>query len=98
MQKTSDGKIVAQLRYASRLLRIAAEQDYLAVILPRIDALGREKCDPNHSITGVKTSRLIMRIGRILRDSKRLLRKCPVGTAAFGCPVERISAGFNAAT
>jgi hypothetical protein len=38
MQKTSDGKIVAQIRYASRLPRIAAKQDYLGVILPRIEA------------------------------------------------------------
>jgi len=51
MQKTSDGKIVAQGRYASRLLRIAAKQDYLSVILRRIDGGGREKCDQNHSIS-----------------------------------------------
>jgi hypothetical protein len=31
-----DGKIVAQARYASRLLRGSAQQDYLAAILPRI--------------------------------------------------------------
>jgi len=37
MQKPSDGKIVAQLRYASRLPRIVAKQDYLSEILPRID-------------------------------------------------------------
>jgi hypothetical protein len=43
MQKTSDGKIVAQVHYASRPLRVAARQDYLAVILPRIRAHGREK-------------------------------------------------------
>jgi hypothetical protein len=29
MQKPSDGKIVAQIHYASRLPRIAAKQDYL---------------------------------------------------------------------
>jgi hypothetical protein len=37
MQETSDGKIVAQIHYASRLRRIAAKQDYLSEILPRID-------------------------------------------------------------
>jgi hypothetical protein len=50
MPKTSDGKIVAQVHYASRLPRIQARQDYLRVILPRIQAPGREKCDCNHSI------------------------------------------------
>jgi hypothetical protein len=37
MQNTSDGKIVAQIHYASRLPRIVAKQDYLSEILPRID-------------------------------------------------------------
>ncbi len=50
MPKTSDGKIVAHVRYASRLLRIAAKQDYLPAILPRIYAPGREKCDRHHWI------------------------------------------------
>jgi hypothetical protein len=50
MQKTSSGKIVAQVRYASRLLRVAAKQHYLSRILRRIHAGGREKCDQNHSI------------------------------------------------
>jgi hypothetical protein len=45
MQKTSRGKIVAQVRYASRLPRIAARQDYLGWILLPIHAGGREKCD-----------------------------------------------------
>ncbi len=48
--KTSSGKIVAQVRYASRLPRIMARQDYLGRILPRIHAVGRENCDWNHSI------------------------------------------------
>jgi hypothetical protein len=48
--KTSSGKIVAQVRYASRLLRVAAKQHYLSGILPRIHAGKREKCDRNHSI------------------------------------------------
>jgi hypothetical protein len=50
MQKTSDGKIVAQERYASRLPSIVARQDYLSGILPRIDADGRQNCDRNHRI------------------------------------------------
>jgi hypothetical protein len=50
MQETSSGKIVAQVRYASRLPRVAARQDYLVLILPRTDAGRREKCDQNHSI------------------------------------------------
>jgi hypothetical protein len=33
MPKTSDGKIVAQVHYASRLSRVQAGQDYLGVIL-----------------------------------------------------------------
>jgi len=33
MPKTSDGKIVAQVHYASRLPRVQAGQDYLGVIL-----------------------------------------------------------------
>jgi len=41
---------VAQVLYASRLPRVAAKQDNLAEILLRIAALGREKCDPDHSI------------------------------------------------
>src|ERR1022692_3307125 len=49
-KKTSKGKIVAQVRYASRLPRIAAKQDYLSQILPRIVALEREKCDQHHGI------------------------------------------------
>ena len=48
--KPSSGKIVAQVRYASRLPRVMARQDYLTGILLRIGAPGREKCDPNHSI------------------------------------------------
>jgi hypothetical protein len=48
--KTSDGKIVAQVRYASRLLRFVAKQDYLARILLPIQAGGGEKCDQNHRI------------------------------------------------
>ncbi len=48
--KTSSGKIVAQVRYASRLPRVMARQDYLGRILPRIHAVGRENCDWNHSI------------------------------------------------
>jgi hypothetical protein len=43
MQKTSDGKIVAQGHYASRLLGIVARQDYLSRILPRIEAGGPTK-------------------------------------------------------
>jgi hypothetical protein len=43
MQKTSDGKIVAQERYASRLPGIVARQDYLSRILPRIEASGPTK-------------------------------------------------------
>jgi hypothetical protein len=39
--KTSSGKIVAQVRYASRLPRFMARQDYLEGILRRIDAAGR---------------------------------------------------------
>ena len=50
MQKTSDGKIVAQERYASRLPSIVARQDYLSGILPRIDTGGRQNCDRNHGI------------------------------------------------
>jgi hypothetical protein len=30
MQETSDGKIVAQVRYASRLPRVMAKQEYLS--------------------------------------------------------------------
>ncbi len=48
--KTSSGKIVAQVRYASRLPRFLAGQDYLGRILRRILAGRREKCDQNHSI------------------------------------------------
>jgi hypothetical protein len=48
--KTSDGKIVAQERYASRLPRVMAKQDYLSRILPRIEAGRREKCDWDHGI------------------------------------------------
>ena len=48
--KTSSGKIVAQVRYASRLPRVMARQDYLSGILPRIYAGRREKCDLNHGI------------------------------------------------
>jgi hypothetical protein len=48
--KTSSGKIVAQVRYASRLPRVVARQDYLSGILPRIYQGRREKCDLNHSI------------------------------------------------
>ena len=47
--KTSDGKIVAQIRYASRLPRVAAKQDYLDVILPRIEVGKSKKCDLHHS-------------------------------------------------
>jgi hypothetical protein len=46
--KPSDGKIVAQERYASRLPRIAARQDYLSGILPRIRANGDQNCALNH--------------------------------------------------
>jgi hypothetical protein len=38
MQKPPDGKIVAQKLDASRLPRVAAKQDYLDAILPRICA------------------------------------------------------------
>ena len=41
MQKTSDGKIVAQIPYASRLPRFVAKQDYLSAILLRIRQGGR---------------------------------------------------------
>jgi hypothetical protein len=41
--KTSNGKIVAQVRYASRPPRDMGRQDYLDVILPPIYACGREK-------------------------------------------------------
>jgi hypothetical protein len=51
MQRTSDGKIVAQGRYASRPPRIVARQEYLSAILPRIGALAAQKCDCNHDIT-----------------------------------------------
>jgi hypothetical protein len=44
----SDGKIVAQRRYASRLPRIVAKQDYLSQILPRICAAGCQNCALNH--------------------------------------------------
>jgi hypothetical protein len=50
MQETSDGKIVAQERYASRLPGLVARQDYLSGILPRIEAGGRQNCDRNHGI------------------------------------------------
>jgi len=43
--KASDGRIVAQVHYASRLPRFMARQDYLSGILPRIYAGQREKCD-----------------------------------------------------
>jgi hypothetical protein len=46
--KPSEGKIMAQKRYASRLPRIAAKQDYLSRILPRIHCVGRQNCDLNH--------------------------------------------------
>ena len=36
MQETSDGKIVAQVHYASRPLRVAAQKDYLGRILLRL--------------------------------------------------------------
>jgi hypothetical protein len=45
VKKTSSGKIVAQIRFASRLPRVAAKQDYLSEILPRIAASRREKFD-----------------------------------------------------
>jgi hypothetical protein len=48
--KPPNGKIVAQIRYASRLPRIVARQDYLGAILPRIEAGGRQKCDQDHGI------------------------------------------------
>ena len=48
--KTSDGKIVAQVRYASRPPRIVAKQEYLSAILPRIRALAAQKCDRDHGI------------------------------------------------
>jgi len=50
MQQTSSGRIVAQERYASRLPRIVAKQDYLgAILLPFWD--GRvEKCDRAHTL------------------------------------------------
>jgi hypothetical protein len=41
---------VAQIRYASRLPRVAAKQDYLSEILPRIAASRREKVDWDHNI------------------------------------------------
>jgi hypothetical protein len=49
MQQTSSGRIVAQERYASRLPRIVAKQDYLgAILLPFWD--GRVgKCDRAHT-------------------------------------------------
>jgi hypothetical protein len=40
--RTSDGKIVAQLLYASRLPRIMAKQDYLSRILLRIGGSERK--------------------------------------------------------
>src|SRR5271166_6203137 len=48
--KTSDGKIVAQVRYASRLPRIVARQDYLRAILPPIAPSCGQKCDGDHGI------------------------------------------------
>jgi hypothetical protein len=50
MQKTSDGKIVAQVHYASRLPRVAAQKDYLGRILLRFWSYAAEKCDFNHNI------------------------------------------------
>jgi len=50
MQETSDGKIVAQVHYASRLLRVAAQKDYLGRILLRFWSHAAEKCDFNHNI------------------------------------------------
>jgi len=41
---------VAHVRYAPRPPRNAAKQDYLLAILPRINALRREKCDENYGI------------------------------------------------
>jgi hypothetical protein len=38
MQKPPDGKIVAQVGYASRPPRVGAKQDYLPAILPRFCA------------------------------------------------------------
>jgi hypothetical protein len=38
MQKPPDGKIVAQVHYASRLPRFKARQDYLSAILLPIEA------------------------------------------------------------
>ena len=43
MQETSDGKIVAQVHYASRLPRVVARQDYLGGILLRIPELCSRK-------------------------------------------------------
>jgi hypothetical protein len=48
--KPSNGKIVAQKRYASRLPRIVAKQDYLGRILRRIRASGSQNCDQDHGI------------------------------------------------
>ena len=50
MQETSDGKIVAQVHYASRPLRVAAQKDYLGRILLRFWSYAAEKCDFNHNI------------------------------------------------
>jgi hypothetical protein len=48
MQKPPDGKIVAQVLYASRLHRDMAKQDYLAEFYARFDAAEIEKCDQGH--------------------------------------------------
>jgi hypothetical protein len=45
MQNASDGRIVAQVHYASRLPRFMARQDYLSGILRRIGVIGLEKCN-----------------------------------------------------
>ena len=108
--KTSSGKIVAQVRYASRLPRIPARQDYLGRILLPIHAGGREKCDQNHSIYMKMTCRMTKiafkspnarRVPRPGGDAARGVTTTHAGTAAGRMwdsrprlSVERSSTGF----
>src|SRR5271169_1736481 len=87
MQETSSGKIVAQVHYASRLLRVMAKQDHLSGILLRICAGGREKCDQNHSIY-MQIDCHIMTISRRLMSDN--LPRCPRFLAMRPTPACRL--------
>ena len=50
-----DGKIVAQVHFASRLPRVMAKQDYLARIVTPNSQSQQQKCDQNHSILVIVT-------------------------------------------